>query len=74
MAPWWRPKRHEADHCHRCRGIEDVHRGLCRRCRAELLAEETPTAATVVRDGEAMPSAPDLEPPHARPWVHRGSG
>jgi hypothetical protein len=23
---------------------------------------------------ERLPARPDLEPPHGRPWVHRGSG
>jgi len=79
MTPWWHrhPKQHPlVPHCERCRGTEDVHRGLCRACRGLLLAEETPGGdpGRVTPRPAETPSAPSLEPPHSRPWVHRGGG
>lgn len=76
MTPWWRRHSTKDKHCRRCNGIEEVHRGLCRHCRAELLVEETPggEAQTVAPVDERLPEPPDLEPPHSRPWVHRGGG
>ncbi len=73
---WWRRHSSEPRHCRRCNGTDEVHRGLCRHCRALLLAEETPGGeGRVVTPGdEPLPPPPDLEPPHSRPWVHRGGG
>ena len=76
MAPWWKRRQRRIKVCTRCHGNEEVHEGLCRKCRTELLAEE-------VRDGEIvdrppqdahLPPTPSLEPAHDRPWVHRGGG
>jgi hypothetical protein len=76
MARWWKQHAKAPRVCARCQRNEDVHEGLCRKCRAELLAEETPKGEIrEVRVGdEQVPEAPSLEPPHARPWVHRGGG
>jgi len=76
MAPWWKRHAKRNTPCERCGSIEDVHRSFCRKCRAELSSQET-------RGGQGVrippvegtkPPAPDLEPPHDRPWVHRGGG
>lgn len=60
--------------CLECGSPSHVRRGLCRRCRerepgpAGLPGVETPGP-------EPKPKRPpDLEPPRARPWVHKGSG
>lgn len=76
MAPWWQKHVKRARPCARCDGTEEVHRGLCRNCRAWLLAQETSggEASEVPVADEEIPPAPGLEPPHSRPWVHRGSG
>ncbi len=76
MAPWWRRKKSGVEHCRSCNGIDDVHRGLCRHCRARLLAEETPGGepADATPADEAPTRPPALEPPHSRPWIHRGAG
>jgi len=76
MSPWWKRHAGHRQICERCRGIEDVHRGLCRHCRAQLLVEESPGGESVqVRPVSApMPDAADIEPTHDRPWVHRGGG
>jgi hypothetical protein len=76
MAPWWTKRPKKVKVCLRCRGNEDLHDGLCRRCRAQLLLEETrggETQNALPADNE-VPTPVSLEPPHARPWVHRGSG
>jgi len=77
MSPWWKthPKRRTSV-CESCRGTEDVHRGLCRRCRARLLADETPGGRPVDVEPPASkdPRTPTFAPPHSRPWVHRGGG
>lgn len=77
MSPWWRRhRRTEMKICERCGAVEDVHRGLCRHCRSQLLAAETPAGS----GGDTPPAAdlpphpPSVEPPHDRPWVHRGAG
>jgi hypothetical protein len=77
MSPWWRKHlKRRTPHCARCNGIEDIHRGLCRACRARLLADETPGGKAVDLPPleENPPPAPSLEPAHSRPWVHRGGG
>ena len=53
--------------CRICGSNEDIHRGLCRRCRRSDQAQRD-------TERERHPKEPRLEPPHARPWVHRGSG
>ena len=76
MAPWWRHRSREEKVCVRCKGVDDVHRGLCRHCRALLLTEETPggAPASIPDHDDAVPSPPDIEPAHDRPWIHRGGG
>lgn len=75
MSPWWHKHSDRTPHCARCKGTEDVHRGLCRACRARLTAEETPGGPVEVTPFEEdVPRAPSLEPSHSRPWVHRGGG
>lgn len=56
--------------CTNCGATEHVHRGLCRSCRERALGPGEP----VVEAGERPPDRPDVEPPHSRPWVHRGGG
>jgi hypothetical protein len=75
MPPWWKTKTTGTRHCVRCHGTEEVHRRLCRACRARLLAEEA-TAGEPPRppEHEAPHHPPEVEPPHSRPWVHRGGG
>lgn len=73
MNPWWRRHRETTKVCRSCHGNEEVHDGLCRHCRRALLNEETPRPVTVTPEKpEHMPSRPPVEPPHDRPWVHRG--
>ena len=74
MAPWWRKHRHPLRVCESCGGNVDVRRGLCRKCRQALSAGETPTRSgtPIPVEDQALPEPPDLEPPHARPWVQRG--
>jgi len=60
--------------CLECGSSSHVRRGLCRRCR-----RREPGPATLARqEGPPVPSPlgrpADLEPPRARPWVHKGSG
>ena len=76
MAPWWTKRSEKVKVCLRCRGNERLHDGLCRRCRAELLLEETRGRETdnVLAPDKDVPKPVSLEPPHARPWVHRGRG
>ena len=54
--------------CHSCGNDENVHFGLCKRCR-----ERTDPRTAAVRQ-ERVPRPPTLEPAHSRPWVHRGGG
>jgi hypothetical protein len=76
MAPWWSKHPKKVEVCLRCRGSEHLHDGLCRRCRAQLRLEETRGGETrnVPPADKEVPTAVTLEPPHARPWVHRDSG
>jgi predicted amidophosphoribosyltransferase len=56
--------------CRSCGATRHVRHGLCRSCRKRALG-----AGESVPDVQEQPPArPDLEPPHGRPWVHRGSG
>lgn len=58
--------------CRECGATEHVRRGVCRGCRHRALgpaAEITGPAPERRR-----PNGATLEPPHARPWVHKGSG
>ena len=48
-------------YCRRCGTMEQVHRNLCRECRARVAAR-TPA-----------PPEPWLEPPHDRPWGARSA-
>jgi hypothetical protein len=76
MAPWWKRHHHRTRGCVRCEGNVDVHERLCRRCRAELDVKQTSSIeVTEIRPVfRPMPERPSLEPPHDRPWVHRGGG
>ena len=76
MARWWKQHTKAPRACTRCQRNEHVHEGLCRKCRAEFLAEGTPKGeiGEVRVVDEKVPATPSLEPPHARPWVHRGGG
>lgn len=76
LASWLRLRARRPNLCERCHGSEHVRRGICRRCRAELLAEATPGGAPPVvgTTDSRPPRAPSLEPPHSRPWLHRGGG
>ena len=56
--------------CRSCGATHHVRRGLCRACRKRALSTGEPVPETP----ERPPGRPDLEPPHGRPWVHRGSG
>lgn len=57
------------DVCERCGGTEQVRFGLCLDCtRARRKGAKAKSAE------EQVPPAPPLEPPHSRPWVHRGGG
>jgi NMD protein affecting ribosome stability and mRNA decay len=56
--------------CHNCGATRHVRRGLCRSCRKWALGTGEPVPEVT----ERPPARPDLEPPHGRPWVHRGSG
>mgnify|MGYP006316663995 FL=1 len=56
--------------CRSCGATQHVHRGLCRACSKRALGAGEP----VPEAREQPPARPDLEPPHGRPWVHRGSG
>jgi NMD protein affecting ribosome stability and mRNA decay len=56
--------------CHNCGATRHVRRGLCRSCRKRALGTGEPVPEVT----ERPPARPDLEPPHGRPWVHRGSG
>lgn len=74
MAPWWKHGSRPAKVCERCKGVEDVHRGLCRHCRGLLLTGETVGRGRQrgPREEGAVPAPPDVEPAHDRPWIHRG--
>jgi len=56
--------------CRSCGATQHVRRGLCRSCRKRALGAGEP----VPEVPKQPPPRPDLEPPHGRPWVHRGSG
>jgi NMD protein affecting ribosome stability and mRNA decay len=56
--------------CHNCGATRHVRRGLCRSCRRRALGTGEPVPEVT----ERPPARNDLEPPHGRPWVHRGSG
>jgi ribosomal protein L40E len=56
--------------CRSCGATRHVRRGLCRSCRTRTLGAGEP----VPESPEQPPGRPDLEPPHGRPWVHRGGG
>lgn len=56
--------------CERCGGTRRVRGGLCRSCRRRALGRGT----SVPEVNKPRPRSPDLEPPHSRPWVHRGGG
>jgi hypothetical protein len=56
--------------CVQCGGTRGVRRGLCRTCRRRAMGKGTP----VPEAAEPRPPSPELEPPHSRPWVHRGGG
>jgi hypothetical protein len=57
--------------CEQCGGTRRVRRGLlCRSCRRRAMGKGTP----VLEVRKPRPPPPELEPPHSRPWVHRGGG
>jgi predicted amidophosphoribosyltransferase len=56
--------------CLECGAPLRVRRGLCRRCRRRAMGKGT----TLPGSESRPPRPPDLEPPHSRPWVHRGGG
>ncbi|MER3453106.1 MAG: hypothetical protein C4344_05550, partial [Acidimicrobiia bacterium] len=60
--------------CAGCGATLRVRRGLCRRCRRRLREGGAQEFDAHARTESRLPKAPDLEPPHARPWVHRGGG
>jgi hypothetical protein len=76
MAPWWKRHHHQTEGCARCQGHDTVREGLCRKCRADLFADQTSgQAVTEIQiPVPPMPGSPSLEPSHDRPWVHRGGG
>ncbi len=57
--------------CRQCGASGHVRRGLCRACRRRALAEAPGVSAA---SAPGRPPAVHVEPPHARPWVHKGSG
>jgi hypothetical protein len=74
MSPWWSKHHRASHHCVECDATEHVHRGLCRRCRHRLLAETSGNLPPVEGPNRTHRRDPSLEPPHSRPWVHRGGG
>ncbi len=56
--------------CVQCGTNLRVRRSLCRSCRRRNLGKGT----ALVEVDQKVPKAADLEPPHSRPWVRRGSG
>jgi len=55
--------------CDECGSDDEVHRGLCRRCRSVLRGEGThPPAGSSERPHQADP-----EPLHNPPWRRRGA-
>lgn len=60
--------------CLECGSSLHVRRGLCRHCRKR---EPGPATLPRIEAPEVEPKLdrpPDVEPPRARPWVHKGSG
>lgn len=54
--------------CRECGTTLRIRRGLCRSCQRRMGKGDIPMAE------QKPPRAPELEPPHDRPWVHRGGG
>lgn len=55
--------------CEKCGGTEQVRFGRCLRC-----TRAGTGAGAKAGPDERLPEAPPLEPPHSRPWIHRGGG
>ena len=57
--------------CRECGTRLLVDRDLCRTCRRRIAGRRARAAEAAAR----QPHKPvQLEPPHSRPWIHRGGG
>jgi len=76
MAPWWKWRHRSKESCSRCGSDCDVRHSLCRACRSQVPTEETHCRRGTIAESapESHYHQPSLEPPHDRPWVHRGGG
>ena len=70
MSPWWKHHRQRLHQCSRCHRIDRLHDGLCKQCRRATVADGSELSPR--SEGDLPPHAPELEPMHDRPWVHRG--
>jgi hypothetical protein len=59
------PKRY----CDHCGSDQDVHEGVCHRCREQIRG---PRVLMPPKGRRAVPRRAPVRPPHDQPWVPRG--